>query len=263
MKIYNTKVYELAESLVPSKFPMSTEVTAKKFETEVNKLQKRIIIYNTESDKEITTGFPSDEFKEQDKYFKSLTSYNLSKVMNGSGHDNFLKGILVAFNIDYKQYWSQQVQRYHFIDFVSSQSKMHKIQEMVDRLDTDEQKQAVRDYVAGKIDIDGLMKFIPMSFYLSARMTTNYLQLKTIFSQRYLHTSKEWKIFDDWIENLPLSFLITDSYYEAKRKAKEFADLKVEVKKLREFKLDVKSALSEFIKLEIAFATSFIIFCLS
>lgn len=44
-----------------------------------------------------------------------------------TGHDNFLNGIIVQFDIKYPQYFSLQMQRYHFLDFISSQSKMHTI----------------------------------------------------------------------------------------------------------------------------------------
>jgi hypothetical protein len=40
-------------------------------------------------------------------------------------------------------------------------------------------------------------------------MTTNYRQLKTIYSQRKTHRLPEWKEFCAWIETLPYSELIT------------------------------------------------------
>jgi hypothetical protein len=64
-------------------------------------------------------------------------------------------------------------------------------------------------YKQGKIDIDMLMNFIPMGLELWGRMTTNYLQLKTIYKQRRNHKSKEWQYFCDWIEHLPFSKMIT------------------------------------------------------
>lgn len=44
----------------------------------------------------------------------------LAKAVNGSGHDSFLKGITVTFDISYPVFWSPQFQRYHFADIVSS-----------------------------------------------------------------------------------------------------------------------------------------------
>ena len=49
----------------------------------------------------------------------------------------------------------------------------------------------------------------PCGFKLTARMTTNYRQLKTIYSQRKSHRLPEWRDFCKWIETLPLSELIT------------------------------------------------------
>jgi len=44
---------------------------------------------------------------------------------------------------------------------------------------------------------------VPMGFMLTARLTTNYLQLKTIYTQRKNHKLEEWKEFCNWIEELP------------------------------------------------------------
>ena len=44
---------------------------------------------------------------------------------------------------------------------------------------------------------------VPSGFELTARMTTNYQQLKTIYSQRKSHKLPEWKAFCNWIETLP------------------------------------------------------------
>ena len=44
---------------------------------------------------------------------------------------------------------------------------------------------------------------IPTGFRLTARMTTNYRQLKTIYYQRKKHRLPEWREFCEWIETLP------------------------------------------------------------
>ena len=46
-------------------------------------------------------------------------------------------------------------------------------------------------------------------FELAARMTTNYLELKTIYRQRRNHRLPDWHMFCDWVESLPDSHLIT------------------------------------------------------
>ena len=44
---------------------------------------------------------------------------------------------------------------------------------------------------------------IPSGFQLTARMTTNYRQLKTIYHQRKNHRLPEWREFCRWCETLP------------------------------------------------------------
>jgi hypothetical protein len=50
---------------------------------------------------------------------------------------------------------------------------------------------------------------IPTGFELTARMTTNYRQLKTIYKQRKTHRLPEWRKFCEWIETLPSHEFIT------------------------------------------------------
>ena len=49
----------------------------------------------------------------------------------------------------------------------------------------------------------------PMGLMLTARITTNYLQLKSMYNQRKSHKLEEWRVFCEWIESLPKSYLIT------------------------------------------------------
>ena len=71
----------------------------------------------------------------------------LAKTPIGSGHNNFLKGIIVQFDMKYPQYLFSQLDRYNFWDdisdgilpkttdvmaIVSSQSKMHKLTSIKD-----------------------------------------------------------------------------------------------------------------------------------
>ena len=48
----------------------------------------------------------------------------------------------------------------------------------------------------------------PAGFMLTAGITTNYRQLKTIYMQRKDHRLPEWRAFCRWIETLPHSELI-------------------------------------------------------
>ena len=155
----------------------------------------------------------------------------LGNVQTGTGHDNFLKGIVVQFDWKFTPKLSVEVERYHFIDFVSSQSTMHKITKFdldkayikyVDQRCVDVIKEKVEDYntlqekikVATDRDKFALqeiakVKYLeilysnPCGMYLTARMTTNYQQLKTIYQQRRFHRLPEWQDFCDWIETLP------------------------------------------------------------
>jgi hypothetical protein len=50
---------------------------------------------------------------------------------------------------------------------------------------------------------------VPVGFRLTARMSTDYRQLKTIYQQRRTHRLPEWRTFCAWLETLPYSELIT------------------------------------------------------
>ena len=188
MKIDNVNIYDLAESIIASRFPMDAGGLTAEWDNEIDDIRQAI--------------------KDNDNnYIQQLTCNKLAQCKNGTGHDNFLKGILVSFNIEYKQYWSRQAQRYNFINFVSSQSTMHKLKSMGNKLPEYAQDK-FKQFERGEIDIDEMMDYVPMGLELTARMTTNYLQLKTIYLQRRNHKSKEWRYFCNWIEELPMSFLI-------------------------------------------------------
>lgn len=145
---------------------------------------------------------------------------SLGKARSGSGHDCALKGVVVQADVTAPQYWWLQFGRYHFADIVSSQSKMHRITKMdidkqcnkyVDRAVKEHLKQLVKAYNASPIAqparevmFQRIIANCPMGLMLTARITTNYLQLKTMHNQRRRHRLEEWQIFCDWIEELPL-----------------------------------------------------------
>lgn len=140
----------------------------------------------------------------------------------GEGHDNFLNGIIVQFDLYAPLYMWKQLQRYHFLDFISSQSTMHKLTKFNIKSqcveDTDEvilnrYQELLDDYNDNKgmtISVDEdkkkwrrLVASLPCGFVLGATMTTNYRQLKTIYNQRKNHKLDEWKSFCKWVEELP------------------------------------------------------------
>lgn len=145
---------------------------------------------------------------------------NLANAPKGSGHDNFLKGIVVQFDLTMTVKMSVEEERYHFIDFVSSQSTMHKITQFdlnkayikyTDKRIIEIMKEKVSEYneLDDKASEEAKEKYLeilysnPCGFRLTSRMTTNYQQLKTIYSQRKTHRLPEWRAFCDWIETLP------------------------------------------------------------
>lgn len=177
MQINNVRVYGFGESVRASKYPMSVDVT--------------------ECTPEITD-----------------RTRKLACCDMGTGHDNFLNGIIVQFDLTCSIKMWVEAERYHFLDFVSSQSTMHKITKM----NPDKQCNAyvVKDIITilerliQRYNNDPtpenylyVLYNVPVGFELTARMTTNYRQLKTIYHQRRNHRLPEWRVFCRWIEELP------------------------------------------------------------
>lgn len=188
--VTNVKIYDFDESVKASKYPMSVDTDMVNSE-----ITDRVI--------------------------------SLAQSGKGEGHDQFLTGIRVAFDLTFTVKAWTEAERYRFLEFVSSQSTMHRIA----RFDLDEQ---YNEYVDPRmIDIMNELKsrFLetqdpedylrllysnPCGFKLTARMTTNYRTLKTIYSQRKAHRLPEWREFCKWIETLPHSELITGKERQSK-----------------------------------------------
>ena len=161
------------------------------------------------------------EFDRSDVTEKDLIrAEKLGTCLSGQGHDNFLKGFIVQFDVTAPLFWWKEAQRYHWLDFISSQSTMHCL------LKFDIEKQCVKDTnkevlkIVSKIKDEynaipeeeveqrkekwrELVASTPCGFCLGASMTTNYQQLKTIFNQRKNHKLQEWHLFCDWCLTLP------------------------------------------------------------
>ena len=200
--VSNVKIYGLEDSVRGSKYPMAEDVSA--------------------VDSSVTE-----------------RTIQLAQAQTGSGHDNFLNGVIVQFDLTFTNKAWVEAERYHFLDFVSSQSTMHRItafdldrayNSYVDPRIIAIMKEKTREYNALKADIRALreegkdtttlddvaaQKYLeilysnPAGFKLTARMTTNYRQLKTIYFQRRNHRLPEWRAFCEWIETLPRSEFIT------------------------------------------------------
>ena len=139
------------------------------------------------------------------------TVLRLAQSPKGSGEDTFLNGIIAQFDLTLSEKAWPEAERYNWLSFVSSQSTMHCIM----KLDLDEQ---CNEYVYEctkrqlKHDIEKynecpseelflqIIYNIPSGFRLTARMTTNYRQLKTIYDQRSKHRLPEWREFCEFIE---------------------------------------------------------------
>ena len=145
----------------------------------------------------------------------------------GEGHDNALKGIVVQFDLTFSNKAWVEAERYHFLDFISSQSTMHKLnkfkiadqcnvyvdqrvidvlQELVDEYNDLLERQKNGENVSIEAIKTARLKMLyntPSGFELTAGMTTNYQQLKTIYQQRRHHALPDWQMFCDWVETLP------------------------------------------------------------
>lgn len=139
----------------------------------------------------------------------------LAKTPSNFGEDNFLCGIRVSFDIKYPNYFTPELQRYHFLDIVSSSSKMHRLVQMdmdscfneyVTAQSKEQMKRLIQNYNEDK-SYENFMRVIsncPLGVELFMRCTTNYRALKTIYKQRKAHRLREdWSAFCKFIEELP------------------------------------------------------------
>ena len=186
--VENVKVYGLEESIRRAKFPMAVDTDSLNCE--------------------LTKGI------------KALAQSNA-----GAGHDHWLSSVIVQFDLTGSVKMWTEFQRYHFFDFCSSQSTMHRIA----RFNLDDQydnhvdpriiaimKEKVEEYnqLLQNESSGASEKYLeilysnPCGFKLTAGITTNYRQLKTMYKQRKNHRLPEWREFCKWIETLPMSELI-------------------------------------------------------
>ena len=175
---------------------------------------------------------------EQDKN-RGLNLVKATKDGN-TAHSQFLTGIRVNFDLTCSNKMWVEAERYRFLEFVSSQSTMHRItkfdldqayNEYVDKRIIEIMKEKVKEYnafievrEAAKgypeivAELNRILKEMyleilysnPAGFTLTARMTTNYRCLRNIYKQRKDHRLPEWREFCKWIETLPYAeeFLI-------------------------------------------------------
>lgn len=142
------------------------------------------------------------------------TTKKLGSSKMGEGHDQALTGIIVQFDLTFSIKAWTEAERYHFLDFISSQSTMHRIASFeldnqyisyVDERVIEIMKELKDKYneTKDKEDYLRLLYTNPCGFKLVAKMTTNYRQLKTIYHQRKNHKLPEWREFCEQIRELP------------------------------------------------------------
>lgn len=198
MKIENLKVYDLEESLIASGYPMRTELLTRHAD---DKDVKRVL--------------------------------NLTKASKGNGaHGQCLTGIRVAFDLTCTNKMWVEAERYRFLEFVSSQSTMHRItkfnlrnqyneyvdprvitimEEKVHQYNTllenkpeSGSEQLLKDYTELlKKKYLEILYTNPAGFELTARMTTSYRCLLNIYIQRNDHRLPEWREFCEELLKLP------------------------------------------------------------
>lgn len=142
----------------------------------------------------------------------------------GTGKDQFLNGIVVQFDLTFTTEAWIELYKYEHIGMIGSQSLMNKIDEFeledqyieyVDHRIIDIMCELQNDYnrliksdnpddfpLATKAFLR-LLYSNPVGFRLTAGITTNYLQLKTIYSQQKTQRSPELQLLCKWIETLP------------------------------------------------------------
>lgn len=212
MQLSGTKVYDLAESIVASGFPMRTDIN--NFEEDVS------AVWNN------TYDAPDEAIRRANKHISRAE--RLASCEGGEAHDCFLCGILVSVNVTATKKWWEECQRYHFVDIVSGTSTMHRAGQILSAMSFDERvlnepelaaylKRKAAEYEEHKEDaewLDQLRMCLPLGTLQTARITTNYRQLKTIYRQRKNHKLNEWREFCTWIESLPMADLITGEKHD-------------------------------------------------
>ena len=204
--VSNVDIYDLEKSILASGYPMRTII-------------------------------PDRDITEKD-LARCKNLVNATKTGNGA-HAQFMTGIRVNFDLTFSNKAWVEAERYRFLEFVSSQSTMHritkfdldnqynkyvdpriieimkskvqeynKVMELRDSYDKDDQRNMspqLREDLTEWLKNAYLEMLYsnPAGFTLTARMTTNYRCLRNIYMQRKDHRLPEWRAFCKWIETLP------------------------------------------------------------
>ena len=200
--ITNFRVYDLEETLISSGYAMIVEYDEQHCIEQANLLKEEI----------------TDENRHYTRALKLL------KAPLNSGHCSFAKGIVVNMDITFTNKAWIEFQRYHFADIITGMSTMHRISkfdleaafnEYTDSVIIERLKELQQAYneTKSKEDYLKLLYSTPAGLKMTGRISTNYLQLMNIWSQRHNHRLPEWRQFcDELIVKLPLfkEFLIAN-----------------------------------------------------
>lgn len=158
-----------------------------------------------------------------EKDIKRAHKLSIAADNDTGAHEQFLTGIRVAFDLTCSNKMWVEAERYRFLEFVSSQSTMHRItqfdlsKQYNEYVDPNiiaimiKKVKRYNDLIAFTDENNGSAKRLyleilysnPAGFELTARLTTDYRCLKNIYYQRRYHRLPEWRQFCEWIETLP------------------------------------------------------------
>ena len=194
--ITNLKVYDLEETLVASGYAMIEQYDLDKIRNDVYELE-----------------FFDDE---NNKHYKR--AMRLTKAPLNSGHVSWAKGVVVNMDITFTNKAWIEFQRYHFVDIITGMSTMHRISKF-DLESNNTFNEYVDDTIIHQLivlqnkynetkDKEDYLKLLystPSGLLMTNRVTTNYLQLMNIWSQRHNHRLPEWRQFcDELVDKLPM-----------------------------------------------------------
>ena len=170
------------------------------------------------------SGYPMKaflDFDAQHRYIDDLDwkrAVSLASRESSEGHDNFLSEIIVSFDLTCTIKMWIEFERYHFAQIVSSQSTMHRLSKMqldiactsytepkiIERLQVLQKRYNEEPNEANLLT---LLYSCPVGLELTARVTTNYRQLKTMLKQRHNHKLPEWRDFcKQIVSQCPLAY---------------------------------------------------------
>ena len=198
--ITNIKIYDLPETLVASGYAMIEGYSEEAVKGEVA---------------QILLDHMDDNLTENRHYKRAM---KLTKAPLNSGHVSWAKGVVVSMDITFTNKAWIELQRYHFIDIITSMSTMHRISkfeleeafnEYTDPIIIYHLKYLQKEYNENptKENYLKLLYSTPSGLQMTGRVTTNYLQLMNIYQQRRTHRLPEWRYFcQQLLEELPLFY---------------------------------------------------------